>query len=90
MRVIAMGYGMEPLDRITAGSEGSVIYIVKSHMNQSVDNDEGAGVGFPYQCVFEYNAALWRDLSDAWLDGDMARLETLWSRATPVAVMAEV
>lgn len=87
MRVIAKGYGDEPLDRVTAGTEGGVVYILNPTVNRPVDNLDSAGVGFPGSCVFEYSDTLWADLSDAWKAGDIGRLRTLWSQAVPIDAM---
>lgn len=89
MRVIARGYGDEPLDRETAGVDEGVVFIVNPKVNHPVDKAGDSGVGFPAGCVFDYSEPLWRSLSDAWARGDVLELESLWSRTPPFSAMAD-
>lgn len=88
MRVIAMAYGCEPLDRSTAGEGHGVVYIVNSHLNRDEEHSE-CGVGFPKSCVFEFDATLYDSLRQVYDHGDTVALEALWSKATPVRAISD-
>lgn len=81
MRVIAKAYGNEPLDRVAVERRKNLVYIVNVSQDSSALSDERAGVGFPSNCVFQYDAALFDALHDAWERGDSSALKLLWSRA---------
>lgn len=81
MRVLARGYGDEPLDRIAVARRKNLVYIVNASQDSSALSDERAGVGFPSSCVFQFNEALFKALHDSWGRGDSNALKLLWGRA---------
>jgi hypothetical protein len=83
MRVIARAYEDEPLDRLAVGYSQKLVYIVDQSTISSAKDDADAGVGFPADCVFEYDPNLLASLLAAYAADDRGRLYELWSRATP-------
>lgn len=88
MRVIAKAYGDQPLDRVAVGSSSKVIYIAAQSVANAMASGEAGGVGFPKDCVFEFDSTLLDSLSSAWRGGDRDRLAELWATATPVVIAA--
>lgn len=83
MRVIAKAYGDEPLDRVVVGYTGKLAYIVNQSTLSSGSDLAESGVGFPSDCVFEFEENLFAQLAAAHSDSDLGRLHALWLRATP-------
>jgi len=88
MRVIARAYKDKPLDRIVVGEGERVIYIANPSTVVSTGKDGTEGVGFPKNCVFEFDSALLDSLNAAWASGDRDQLERLWSAAKPAKMAA--
>jgi hypothetical protein len=88
MRVIARAYRGRPLDRVTVGRQGRVVFVADASVSDAIRNTIGDGIGFPAKYVFEFNAELYESLSGAWEAGDLGKLEELWSRATLVEIEA--
>jgi len=86
MRVIAKAYRDRPLDRVTVGEDGGVIFIANPAVDKAVRNTIGEGVGFPRRCVFAFDPDLFESLSEAWASADDVRLAALWERAVPLHV----
>jgi hypothetical protein len=83
MRVIARAYGDAPLDREVVGQTDRVAYIANLSGLSSIEREAAKGVGFPRNCVYRFDAALFESLSKAWERGDRGELEALWSSAEP-------
>lgn len=81
MRVLAMAYGGQPLERLAVGRAKGVIYISTANSTESFLSN---GVGFPDNYVFEFERPLFESLNRAWLERDVDSLERLWSKATPL------
>jgi hypothetical protein len=88
MRVLARAYGDRPLDRIAVGSGVKVVYIAAQSVASSMAPGESGGVGFPKDCVFSFDSALYESLAQAWEAGDDASLAALWEAATPLVIDA--
>jgi hypothetical protein len=83
-RVIAMGYGNVPLDRIVVHESDGHLYVVNPDRDlRSVERERG-GVGFPREFVFEEDPRLLAALTEAYNSGDSERLESLWRTARPL------
>lgn len=81
MRVLAMAYGGQPLERLPVGRAKGVIYLSTANSTESFLSH---GVGFPNNCVFEFDRSLFESLHEAWLSHDAEDLERLWASATPL------
>lgn len=81
MRVLAMAYGGRPLERLAVGRAKGVIYLSTDSSTESVLSN---GVGFPENCVFEFDRQLFESLQKAWAQNDGKNLERLWAEATPL------
>jgi hypothetical protein len=81
MRVLAMAYGGRPLERLAVGRGKGVIYLSTDNSNESPISN---GVGFPENCVFEFERELFHSLQHAWLSQNEEALEHLWAKATPL------
>lgn len=88
MRVIAKAYRDRPLDRVTVGHKGKVIFIADPSIADSVRNTIGEGIGFPSKCLFEFDSALFNSLREAWDNGDVEKLGVLWREAAPLSTEA--
>jgi hypothetical protein len=82
MRAIARAYGDQPLDRVVVDRSAKLTYVAAE---PAASADPLSGVGFPRDCVFKFDEALFRALCKAWLEGDRARLAALWEDAEPIA-----
>lgn len=83
-RVIAMAYGLRPLDRIAVQEDDGLVYVVNPERDFAAVERERLGVGFPREFVFEEDANLFAALTEAYESGDSRRLESLWRTARPV------
>lgn len=83
MQVIARAYGDEPLERIAVGVARKVVYIASASALEATEMGNETGVGFPVDCVFEFDSTLIRALKVAWNTGDESELSRLWSMARP-------
>lgn len=81
MRVIAKAYMDEPLDREVVGQGPRVTYIAKLSTDVPQSNPLTEGVGFPKDCVFEFEPELFSDLRNAWEGSDGDALTRHWRRA---------
>lgn len=88
MRVLAKAYRDRPLDRVTVGVDGRVVFIADPSTPDSIRNTIGEGVGFPSGCVFEFDPNLFDSLVEAWEAEDVDKVARLWASATPVNVGA--
>jgi hypothetical protein len=84
MRVIAMAYKDRPLDREAVAETERLVYVANLSGLNSTERADAAGVGFPRDCVFRFDEALFDSLEEAWERDDRAKLEELWSRAQPL------
>ena len=84
MRVLAMAYGAEPLDR-TVASEGPGIYYLVNLSIRDADGTYGrGGVGFPANYVFKFDSALYDSLRQAFAGGNREQLDALWATARQI------
>jgi len=83
MRVIARGYGGEPLDREVASTACDKLYLVNPSALDADDDIASVGVGFPVCAVFQYESALLAGLQSAYARGDALGLAALWRKAQP-------
>jgi len=81
MRVIARAYMDEPLDRMIVGQGKSVTYISNLSTGLPQQNPLTEGVGFPKDCIFEFEPELLSDLRSAWESSDGNALAVHWRRA---------
>jgi hypothetical protein len=81
MRVIAKAYGDRPLDRVAVGWSGKAVIIAAQSVADAMQEGEVGGVGFPTDCVFQFDAVLFESLQRAWESGDRGELGRQWSRA---------
>jgi hypothetical protein len=84
MRVIAMAYGGEPLDRVATGEGPGVVYVANPSTFSSTGIERNAGVGFPVRYVFVFDQELFDSLNRAWAAEDEAELDRLWHLAEPI------
>jgi hypothetical protein len=85
MRVIAKAYGDRPLDRLIVGETKRVYFVASaSALGGNDEDDDLVGVGFPKDCIFHFEAALYESLEAVWRSGDREQLTALWSAARPI------
>ena len=84
MRVIAMAYKDRPLDREVVGETDKLIYVANLSGLNSMERAAASGVGFPPDCIFQFDETLFDSLEEAWDRDDLGKLKELWSRAQPV------
>lgn len=90
MRVIAMAYGGEPLQRVCTGSTETLAYILHPSKASACGITPFSGVGFPISSVFEFDLAVFDSLCQAWQSGDAVQMERAWSVATPIGKCARL
>lgn len=90
MRVIARAYRDRPLDRAVVSESKNLAYIADLSAQDANGHAEATGVGFPKDCVFEFDEPLFESLSAAWKAADRNLLEGLWSHARPVVWQRDV
>lgn len=88
MRVIAKAYADQPLDRQLTGIRGEVVYVTNPSTGNANGTPRFSGVGFPADCVFEFDAELFDSLTNAWKASEVSALAMLWGRARPINVSA--
>lgn len=84
MRVITKAYADKPLDRTAVERQGRLIYVVDVSTPHSINADGQGGVGFPCNCVFEFDEGLFEKLDTAFKSGETGSLHRLWSEAVPI------
>jgi hypothetical protein len=84
MRVLARAYGDRPLDRVAVAFDKKVAYVAAQSVADAIQPGEIGGIGFPLDCVFAFDSALFDSLESAWSDGDGPLLQSLWSKALPI------
>jgi hypothetical protein len=89
MLVIAKGYRSRPYVRTVVKDEEETVIVANSECTETVRSELAEGVGFPRNCVFEFDSALSDSLETAWDTGDEMRLAALWSTAEPYAGMRQ-
>ena len=82
---LAMAYQGEPLKRVVNGLRGDIIYLVREDYQQDAD----AGVGFPENCVFHWDAQLFDKIDKAFKAGDAESLKGSWKQAIPLKLRWE-
>jgi hypothetical protein len=87
MRVLAMAYGGQPLERLAVGRAKGVIYLSTANSTESFLTN---GVGFPDIYVFEFDRGLFDSLQKAWAAQDSRDLERLWAKATPLRELDKI
>ena len=87
MRVLARAYGDQPLDRVAVGQSEKVIYIAAESVANAMERGEPGGVGFPRNCIFEFDQDMLESLRTAYESGDTAALAALWMSALPVKIV---
>jgi hypothetical protein len=85
MRVIAKAYGDRPLDREVISVGDKLAYVINLSVSDSAFGESRSGVGFPKDCLFQYDSGLFDSLQGAWAGGDRQGLEAQWARAAPIA-----
>lgn len=82
---IARAYGDRPLRRIVCGRNRDTIWLLNPNQ-PDLDRliEEGAGVGFPSDYVFEFEEGLFRRLEAAHAEGDRVALLAAWLEAKPL------
>jgi hypothetical protein len=80
MHVIARAYGDEPLDREVVAVTRSVAYLENPSM-RSANSDGLGGVGFPLNCIYEFDGELFRNLRAAFERRADDELRSLWNQA---------
>lgn len=88
MYCLARAYGDEPLKRVAVDSTPDLTYVLSPSAYSATKGADGSGVGFPVECVFEYDEALFKRLRAAFLAADHAALWALWKTARPLARVA--
>ncbi len=84
MRALAKAYGDEPLERVVTGVTPHVAYLVNPSTVSSTGIEANTGVGFPRDCVYRFDRALFDSLSAAWQEHNPLKLESLWRQAEPL------
>lgn len=82
MLCLARAYGDEPLKRVVVGAGPRLLYVANPDV-ASVDSD--AGVGFPVESIFAFDATLYDRLRAAFDSADKQSLWALWQSASPLA-----
>ena len=90
LRSMALIDGDKPLHRVSVGAAQKVIYIATQSVANAMALGEACGVGFPRDCVFDFEQDLFDSLVLAWQQGDHEELAALWRRATPLKIDAKV
>lgn len=72
--VLARAYGDEPVPVVALGSGPGFIEIARLNATESIS--------YPRAYVYDFDDALFSDLSSAHRDGDGGRLAALWRSAT--------
>ncbi|KAF0178969.1 MAG: hypothetical protein FD124_530 [Alphaproteobacteria bacterium] len=88
MLCIARAYGDEPLRRIAVASGRGLTYVVNPSAYNATKGDDGSGVGFPSEAVFQFDADLFGRLRAAFDAGDRALLLDLWRSAVRLNLRA--
>ena len=86
MLCLAKAYGGEPLRRMVTGRNNKVVFIANPSTGGSIGPQQVGSVGFPPDCVFEFEKPLYTNLLDAYESGDSERLGTLWGQAKALDV----
>jgi hypothetical protein len=84
MFCIAKAYGGEPLKRLVVGGAHNLVYVLNPESKDAVENNPHAGVGFPSECVFEFDPGLFPRLQEAFAEDRTAELWALWQSAKPL------
>lgn len=85
-RCVAMAYGNRPLDRVAVEETDRLIYIQNPQVADDADETASGAVGFPKEFVFEPDDQWLGELMAAFEAGDSARLDSLWSKGTPLSL----
>src|SRR5689334_22350866 len=83
---IAKAYDDRPLCRAVVGVTKQVVYLLDPSRLSASALHRKAGVGFPHNCVFEFENPLFSKLLDAYDSGDRARLGELWGQLHPLDI----
>lgn len=83
MLCLAKAYGDEPLKRVVVGTGSRLIYVAQAEVAEA---DIDAGVGFPVDAVFDFDAMLFERLHAAFDSGDRQGLWALWQTAQPLSL----
>lgn len=86
MLCLARAYRDEPLRRVVAGAGPRIIYVVNPDAPDAARDSATAGVGFPVDAVFHFDADLYSRLRAAYDARDESALWTLWQAARPLSL----
>lgn len=89
MLCLAKAYGNEPLRRRVVGHGHRLVYILNPDSEDARVSNPLAGVGFPEDAVFDFDADLYDRLRAAWERGEQAELWALWQTARPFSAEME-
>lgn len=81
MICLAMAYMGEPLRRSVVGRNKKVVFLSNLSTIDSHGVSNPSCIGFPPNCVFEYENSLYDKLLDAYESSDSSLLGTLWGQA---------
>lgn len=89
MLVIARAYKDRPLVRTVVGTAPGVVFL----HNQDATNEHGpvdkSGVGFPRDCVFAFDTAVYQQLEGEWSASRFAALAAMWDELVPMGELVD-
>jgi hypothetical protein len=87
MLVIARAYGNQPLKRVVTGTRKKLVYLLNPMVASSVGITPLAGVGFPKDAIYEFDAADFAALTESWEGVMQKRLRQRGCPLNPYAIL---
>ena len=81
---IARAYNDEPIRRFVVGVYRKLVYISAVSPEDSLGIGSKGAVGFPRDCIYEYEKSLFDGLCVAYRAGDVDNLGKLWGQLTKI------
>lgn len=85
MLVIAKGYKGRPYIRRVVAEAENVFILANPDCGYSARAGLARGIGFPKNCVFEFDSDLAIRMGQTWEAGHLAHLASLWLQAIPLS-----
>ena len=83
MRIIAKGYKNRPFAKLALAKERAAIYLYDESLVGAIGTIAKRAIGFPRDCIFEFESSLFDALCDAYGRQAHHELDILWNRAKP-------